>query len=63
MSFYTTLNLDPKCTLNDIKNAYKQLARKYHPDKSSHQDGIFKVLTQGSITMYLAFFTENSSKF
>ena len=50
MSFYTTLNLDPKCTLNDIKNAYKQLARKYHPDKSSHQDDIFKVLAQGYIT-------------
>ena len=48
MSFYTTLNLDPKCTLNDIKNAYKQLARKYHPDKGGNQDDMFKGVTQGS---------------
>ncbi|HKT81799.1 MAG TPA: J domain-containing protein [Vicinamibacterales bacterium] len=32
MDFYVLLGVDPGATLNDIKRAYKRLARRYHPD-------------------------------
>ncbi len=32
MDFYIVLGLDREATLNEIKRAYKRLARKYHPD-------------------------------
>src|SRR5687767_14206029 len=32
MDFYILLGLEREATLNDIKRAYKRLARKYHPD-------------------------------
>lgn len=32
MDFYILLGLERAATLNDIKRAYKRLARKYHPD-------------------------------
>jgi molecular chaperone DnaJ len=32
MDFYIVLGLDRAATLNEIKRAYKRLARKYHPD-------------------------------
>src|SRR5947208_2479961 len=32
MDFYILLGIDRAATLNDIKRAYKRLARKYHPD-------------------------------
>ena len=32
MNFYETLNLPPKATVKDIEQAYRQLARKVHPD-------------------------------
>ncbi|GMI64339.1 DNAJ-like 20, DNA J protein C26 [Hibiscus trionum] len=34
VSFYDTLGISEKGTLPEIKHAYKQLARKYHPDVS-----------------------------
>lgn len=30
--YYTTLGLDKTATAEDIKKAYRKLARKYHPD-------------------------------
>jgi len=33
---YTVLNVDRDASPEEIKNAYKQLANKYHPDKVLH---------------------------
>ena len=32
MDYYKILELDPNCTDKDIKDAYRKLAKKYHPD-------------------------------
>lgn len=33
---YTVLNIDRNATTNDIKRAYKEMTKKYHPDKVAH---------------------------
>ena len=33
MNYYSLLNLKQNASLDEIKNAYKKLALKYHPDK------------------------------
>jgi len=40
MSAYRILGVQPSCTDDDLKNAYKNLARKHHPDKRRyHPEG------------------------
>ena len=34
-SCYAILNIEKHATIADIKNAYKKLAKTYHPDKNS----------------------------
>ena len=43
---YKIFNLNKDCSLNDIKNKYKKLALKYHPDKSNNTEKHFQVITQ-----------------
>ena len=33
-TFYEILDLSPDCTLEDIKNSYRQLCKIYHPDRN-----------------------------
>ena len=36
--YYKTLGVDRKATQDEIKRAYRTLARKYHPDVSKEAD-------------------------
>ena len=36
--YYTTLGLTKDATQQDVKKAYRRLARQYHPDVSKHAD-------------------------
>ena len=36
--YYKILGVDPDADKKTIKNAYRKLARKYHPDVSDHHD-------------------------
>lgn len=35
---YTILGIDKKASLQEVKKAYKQLAKEWHPDKTDHAD-------------------------
>jgi DnaJ like chaperone protein len=45
-SDYDILGLDPSATPEQIKKAYRELARKYHPDRVSHLGPEFKELAE-----------------
>ena len=40
-SFYDILELTPDCTLEDIKNSYRQLCKIYHPDRNPEDKNKF----------------------
>lgn len=40
---YATLGIDASASLDDIKKAYRKLARKYHPDVSTEKDAEVKM--------------------
>ncbi len=43
---YTVLNVDRDASPEEIKNAYKQLANRYHPDKVLHLGEEFKKMAE-----------------
>ena len=44
IDFYQTLNISPDATQQEIQKAYRQMAKKYHPDK--HHDNPLKHLAE-----------------
>jgi DnaJ like chaperone protein len=41
-SSYKILEIDPSCTNDEVKKAYRRMAMKYHPDKVSHLGDDFR---------------------
>lgn len=41
-SSYKILEIEPKCTNDEVKKAYRRMAMKYHPDKVSHLGDDFR---------------------
>ena len=49
-NFYQLMELDWYCDIKVIRKKYKELAKKYHPDKfpnDKHAEEYFKIITQG----------------
>ncbi|MDD2657615.1 MAG: molecular chaperone DnaJ [Candidatus Pacebacteria bacterium] len=44
--YYKVLGVDKKATKEDIKNAFRKLAHKYHPDKGGTDESHFKEITE-----------------
>lgn len=51
MSHYTTLGVEPNASDNTIKQAYKKLAKQYHPDMSTGDEGKFKQINEAYETL------------
>ena len=45
--YYATLGVAPTATAEEIKRAYRKLARKYHPDVSKETDATERFKTLG----------------
>jgi curved DNA-binding protein CbpA len=45
-SLYDILGLEKNCSKDDIKNAYRTLAKKHHPDTSDGNEELFKVVVE-----------------
>lgn len=45
-TFYDVLGVQPGCTQEDLKKAYRKLALKYHPDKNPNEGERFKQISQ-----------------
>jgi len=44
--YYNVLGVDRKASKDDIKNAFRKLAHKYHPDKGGTDEARFKEITE-----------------
>lgn len=45
VNLYDVLNVSNDCTPKELKNAYKELAKKFHPDKTSGDSEMFELIT------------------
>ena len=46
VDYYKILGLDPECTMTEIKVAYRDMARKYHPDNGVANDQLMKLVNE-----------------
>ncbi len=44
--YYNVLGVDKKASKDDVKNAFRKLAHKYHPDKGGTDESKFKEITE-----------------
>jgi len=47
-NYYDVLGLKNDCTQKDIKEAYKNLSKKYHPDKETGDEEKFKLINEAN---------------
>lgn len=47
-NYYEILGVDNDATQEEIKNAYKVLAKRYHPDKNNGKDEMFKKIAEAN---------------
>ena len=52
VDLYDVLNVPHDTNRNDIKRAYRELARKYHPDKFEGNAELFELITHAFNTLY-----------
>lgn len=45
-NYYTTLGVDEKASVEEIKKAFRKLSLKYHPDKNNGDDTMFKEINE-----------------
>ena len=51
VNLYDILNLTPDCTVKDIKDSYRKLAKEFHPDKPGGDEEMFELITQSYNTL------------
>ncbi|MTI39350.1 DnaJ domain-containing protein [Fulvivirga lutimaris] len=47
-NYYRTLGLDNFATIDEVKRAYRLLAKKYHPDRNPNKEDVFKRVNEAN---------------
>ena len=50
-NYYDILGVNKNATQDDIKKAYRNLSKKYHPDKNGGDDSKFKEINEAYDTL------------